>query len=389
MRPIMLLAAACLAACPASSFAQTEISAQPVPLAESLPIEPACSPDRLIVGGDYLMWWLREGRVPAILTTGDPASQGRLGDPSTRIVYGDQRLDTRHDDRFFGGRVNLEWTSSAAGIGVEGRAFFLERDSTYFKTVSNGDTLLALPFTNALTNQPDSLLVAGEDRRRGPLSGGFVGYSRIEWFGEEVNAVLPLSGPEGWRLDLLAGARFLQMRDRFNQTSVSRSLDMTTLYSAMDNFRVGNAFYGGQVGLRGERQWGRCFLQVRGTIALGADDQLVRTFGESIFQTPQVRMVTPSGLFVQPSNSGSWSRCHFDGAGEVGINAGYQVTRHVRVLVGYTFILWADPLRAGDQVDAVVNPRQTGTTSGDRPTVPFKGDTLWAQGVNLGLELCW
>ena len=49
---------------------------------------------------DYLLWWLKRGGVPAILTTGPAGSQGILGDRGTGVVYGDRRLETRHDDRF-------------------------------------------------------------------------------------------------------------------------------------------------------------------------------------------------------------------------------------------------------------------------------------------------
>ena len=61
------------------------------------------------------------------------------------------------------------------------------------------------------------------------------------------------------------------------------------------------------------------------------------------------------------------------------MNVAYQLTRRIRVLAGYTFIAWFDPLRAGDQVDRVAN----------RPSLPFKGETTWVQGVNMGLETRW
>jgi Putative beta barrel porin-7 (BBP7) len=339
---------------------------------------------------EYVLWWLREGRVPPLLTTSSTTSQGRLGEPDTHVLYGGERIPTRHDDRFNGVRLTLEWTSPDSTFGVEARGFVLERDSTNFKATSDGSQLLALPYTDAVTGQPASRVIAGQDAQRGPLSGGFVGYSRIEWFGEEVNAVLPLPAAGPWGLDLLGGARFFQMRDRFHETGNSWALPSgSVLYSVMDNIRVANAFYGAQVGLRGDWHLGDFSLRLRGTIAVGGDDQQVRTYALGIFQTPQVRQTTPTGLYVQPSNSGSWSRFHFDGAGELAVNAGYQLTHHLRLFAGYTFLYWADPLRAGDQVDTVVNAQQGRTPAPARPSLPFKGDALWAQGVNAGVELQW
>ncbi len=325
-----------------------------------------------------------------MLTTSSPASQGILGAADTRVLYGGDRQETRHDDEFNGVRIGVQWMNADNSLGVEARAFFLERDSTYFKAVSDGSELLAMPYYNPVLNREEARIIAGPAPGRGFLSGGFVGYSRIEWYGEDVNAVVPLAVESTWRLDLLAGLRFFQMRDRFEDTATSRTQpDGATLWGVTDNYRVGNAFYGGQVGVRGESWFGRFFVQARATIALGGDDERVRAFGQAIYQTPQIRVVSPVGLYVQPSNTGQFTRVNFDGAGEAAINVGYQLTSWARVYAGYTFLYWADPLRAGDQVDMVVNRAQGSTPTPVRPLVTFKGDALWAQGVNAGLELRW
>ena len=61
------------------------------------------------------------------------------------------------------------------------------------------------------------------------------------------------------------------------------------------------------------------------------------------------------------------------------MNVGYQLTHRLRLLAGYTFIAWFDPLRAGDQVNRVANS----------PNFAYKGETLWVQGVSMGLEARW
>jgi hypothetical protein len=391
MRPLQLLfAAGCLAVWPLAAPAQT-----PDPPALPTPAVVGEAPPDAANGGtftftpEYVLWWLREGRVPALLTTSSQASQGKLGESDTRVLYGDERLPTRHDDRFNGLRLALEWTAPG-GWGVEARGFVLERDSTYFKATSDGSVLLAEPYTNPLTGQQESRLVAGDDPRRGLLSGGYVGYSRIEWFGEEVNGVVPLAEGPVWRADLLAGVRFLQMRDRFNDTNTSTSQPgLAPQWGEDDNIRTGNAFYGAQLGVRGEADWGRAFVQVRVEGALGADVERVRLAGGTLYQTAQVRTVTPTGLYVQGSNTGEFRHASFDAAGEVDLNVGYRLTRRVRVFAGYTFLGWANPLRAGDQIDTVVNRLQPNPPTPALPTVPFRGDALWAQGLNLGAEVRW
>jgi acyl dehydratase len=95
--------------------------------------------------------------------------------------------------------------------------------------------------------------------------------------------------------------------------------------------------------------------------------------------------VTPYGLFTQPSNTGSFRRGAFDFVSEVNVNLGYQFTRHVGAFVGYTFLYWNNPVRAGDQVETAVAPGQQAAL----PTIPFTADHFWAQGVNIGLDFRW
>jgi hypothetical protein len=314
------------------------------------------------------------------------ASGGRLGEPDTSILYGNDRLETRHNDRFVGTRITLDWMNAGQTLGLEGRGFFLERDSTYFKATSDGSTLLARPFFTP-EGISASAVIAGPTAL-GPAAGGFVGYSRVELFGEEANVVLPLATGAMFRWDLLVGSRFLQMRDRLFLTATGHPLlDPNILFGLGDQFEVHDAFYGAQVGLRGQYTWGNWYVDARGTIALGGDDQQIRTAGAITFQTPSQRTVVPYGLAVRPSNLGTFERGELDLVTEVAINAGYRLTRHVSLFAGYTFLYWNNPIRAGDQVDLVVNANQTGSPS--RPAVPFKTDAFWAQGVNVGLDLHW
>jgi hypothetical protein len=360
---------------------------------ECLESEPPSDADchHLEVQGEYLIWWLSQGHVPPILTTSASASRGVLGASDTRTLYGDDTLETRHGDRFVGGRLTLTyWLNDL--FGVEGRAVFLERDSTYFKAVSDGSVLLTRPFINAQTGASESALIAGPGAGGVVQSGGFVGYSRIELFTQEANAVATLAAEENYRLDLLAGTRFLEMRDRLDLTATARLLpDQTTLLGLTDHFRVHDFFWGGQIGLRGEATWNRWVVRLRGEAALGGNDQQVRTFGDRLFQTPLVRNTRPFGLAVLPSNQGTFRRTVLDAVYEAGVNVGYQITSHWQVFAGYTFLGWNNPIRAGDQVDVTVNLSQgIGPLAGPaRPAIPFRENFFWAQGVNIGLEWRW
>jgi hypothetical protein len=352
----------------------------------ALPHSPSPA-DRLSVGVELILWWLREGRVPPLLTTSSAASAGILGRPDTQVLYGDQRLETRHGDRFNGTRIDLGyWFDDDRSLGVEISAFFLERDSTHFKAESDGSQVLARPFLDAVSGNPASEVIAGPSRF-GLLRGGFVGYSRVELFGEEANVVTPLLAWDAGRLEGLAGLRFLQMRDRVDLTATGHPIEMpSTLLGLTDHFRVGDAFYGGQVGLRGELVRGPWRLSLTGEVAPGAGVATVRIFGDRTFQTPEEKVVTPYGLAVQLSNAGRFTHADFAVVSQAALNVEYRLSPHVRVFTGYTFLWWANALRAGDQIDLVVNRSPNGPS---RPALPYHTDDFWAQGFNAGLELTW
>src|SRR5262249_7908399 len=150
------------------------------------------------------------------------------------------------------------------------------------------------------------------------------------------------------------------------------------IFGLEDHYRTHDAFYGGQLGLKGDMGWGPWFLGFRGTAALGADAQLIRTWGYQITHTPGDREVVPVGLLVQPNNTGRFADTVLDWMFDVGVNAGCHLTPHCRVFTGYTFLYWNNPIRSGGQIDLAMNAAQ--------PGVPFKKEAFWAQGVNWGLE---
>jgi Putative beta barrel porin-7 (BBP7) len=89
---------------------------------------------------------------------------------------------------------------------------------------------------------------------------------------------------------------------------------------------------------------------------------------------------------VQPSNMGVFTRTRFDMVYEAGINVSWQVMPWLSVVGGYSFLWWVNPIRAGDQVDTVINLTAAGPI---RPVIPFKQDGLIAHGLTIGLAFRW
>jgi hypothetical protein len=377
----------------APARAQEQAVAPPTP-AEPPVFEPAADApaDRLSIDVDFLYWFLERMRVPALLTTGTPASGGVLGEIGTDTIYGDDRLDSRHD-RYVGVRFGVDyWLNDDRTVGLNGSAFFLERDSSNFTVKWNAIPLLARPYVDATDGSEKAFIIAGPSPGVGDLTGAFNAYSRIELFGQDANVLYGLGRGECWKLDALAGFRFLQMRERLDLTGVSKVLpEESTLLSQTDHFDTFDKFFGVQAGLTGEAHRGPWFVEGKVALSIGGDDQEIRTYGTTLYQTPQVRMTEDYGVLVLPSNRGTFERGAFDFVTETQINVGCDLTRHIRFRVGYSILTWLNPVRPGDQITPInlaqVAPGAPAFTG--KPSVPFREDSFWAQGGNVGLEFRW
>ena len=113
-----------------------------------------------------------------------------------------------------------------------------------------------------------------------------------------------------------------------------------------------------------------------------------------LFGISNMGTIIPTSVLRElPSNIGRYNWDVFAVVLEFPINVGYQVTKQLRVFVGYTFLYASKVLRPGDQIDRVVNttqippPLAAGTLIGPaRPAFHFKDTDFWAQGINFGLE---
>ena len=73
------------------------------------------------------------------------------------------------------------------------------------------------------------------------------------------------------------------------------------------------------------------------------------------------------------------------------MRVGCQLTDNARIYAGYNFMYMSNVVRAGDQIDANVNPTllppRTNVTGPALPAFMPKTTDFWAQGISIGLEL--
>jgi hypothetical protein len=337
--------------------------------------------NRLYLEAEALAWRFREANLPPLGVVGVPGMPPALGGmgPINNIVLGGALGDDLHT----GFRVRAgAWLNSDHTIGVEGSYFGLMQDSDSAGFMSTGQTLLGIPYQNAVDGTETALNLAG-----GGFPGGIQALLESRLWGAEANVRANAWAWENLHIDLLAGYRVLGLDDNLQIDAVAgpRGPGFTG-FSLQDRFSTRNRFHGGQVGAALLWCWGRFSVDVAGKLAIGGTHQQSEAGGN--FRRNGTWGT--GGLFAQPSNMGNFSRNQFSWVPELSLKVGYQVTDCLRAYAGYNFLYWTNVVRPGDQIDRVVNPSQLfgGAVQGPpRPLQPFKGSEFWAQGLSLGLEL--
>jgi hypothetical protein len=352
--------------------------------------EPGCCPEPencLYANTEYLLWWIKSTKPPPLITSGGANDQfpGALGQPGTTVLFGGQSL--QHDP-FSGLRFTLGlWCDECHNFGIEGSFFTLFQQSSRFSATSGGSPVLARPFFNAGTGNEDSELIAFPNLLAG--TGAVSLTTRL--LGAEANLRTNLCKGCCYRVDLLTGFRFLGLDESLNINESIQTLQIAGgAFRVWDGFSTSNRFYGGQVGLDTEFRRGHWFLDLKGKVALGSNNQVVNIHGNTVTTDPRTGTSSlAGGLLALSSNSGRFTREMFAVAPEGTISVGYQICENVRAYVGYNFLYISDVARPANQIDRAVNTSFLPPATPSfpvRPAFVFKGTDFWAQGVNFGLE---
>ncbi|HZU39341.1 MAG TPA: BBP7 family outer membrane beta-barrel protein [Gemmataceae bacterium] len=361
--------------------------------------DPTPNSSALWIDAEYLLWWIKDGHVPPLVTTGNPllgnpnaptGVPGALGQPLTTPLFGSP-LDYGRDN---GMRFTLgTWLGADSALGVEASGFVMENRPIGFATVSNvvGNPVIYVPFFNAVTGKEGSLTVAEELEG---ISGQVSVRSESQLWGAEGNGLYRLGDPGPLTLGLLLGFRYLDLRESLDMAAQSTDFEFNIQYAYNEGFHTRNQFYGGQTGLRVGYHQGAVSLDVTGKVALGNTHEVLTISGVNTVSGagagPAAGTFPGGGVFVQPSNLGVQSHDAFAVVPQIQAKLGWNATNWLRTTIGYDFLYWSDVIRPGDQIDRVVNPTQAfgGTLVGPaRPMPLFNHTGFIAHGVSFGLEL--
>jgi hypothetical protein len=301
-----------------------------------------------------------------------------------------------NDDWRSGGRLRVgAWLDCQQTLGVEASFFMLENVASGFNTSSSGTPILARPFFNAATGQPDAELVAFPGISSGTLSA----QDNSTLLGAGAWLRYNLCCGEGYRVDALLGYRYLRLTDRLGIAEDLVSTDATnptiplgTQLSVVDQFRTTNDFNGADLGLAGEFRRGPWALEWLAKVAVGPNRGVVDVSGATAVTVPGFApQAAGGGLLALSSNSGHFDRNRVAVVPELGVKLGYQVTPHLRATVGYDFLYWTNVVRPGGQIDTTINPNLLPPpllplVGPNRPAPLLTTTDVWVQGMSFGLE---
>ncbi|HYV35327.1 MAG TPA: BBP7 family outer membrane beta-barrel protein [Gemmataceae bacterium] len=387
--------------------------------ADATPCDPC-----FFLNADYLLWWIRRGPATAFVTTAPDNGTGLIGDPSTRILYGQGGINY---DTFSGVRLGAGWNFGCDRFwGLEASGFLLESRSAHFAAASDpaGNPFLLRPFLSVVTTEESGVVIANSIAP-GRVQGDIIIDSHTRLWSYEANLVAHSIREANRRFDLFVGYRSMALDENLNiqedltlidagasifqtspvgQTSSVLTPGAGSNIVVLDQFSTHNRFYGGQIGGRFQWLWNCWTLDLTAKLALGVTHEAVTIDGVSTLNDPTTAagtIVTPGGLLalagVPGTNSGVYSRDRFAVIPEMDLQVHCDLTCHVRASFGYTGVYWSAVARPGDQIDRNVNPKlvPTGIVAGDfdpkteqtRPTFAFRDNGFWAHGVTLGVEL--
>jgi hypothetical protein len=356
--------------------------------------EPAPAPQRFWASADWWVGWIKNANFPVLVTVGATSQPlpGAIGADGTETRFGGGNVEAQMRQ---GARFHLGgWFDDEECVGMELGYAFLASRAVVFALASPGSPVIARPFFDVNAQREDASLVSYP----GVAAGSVSVHSGTSLQAADANLFTTLNGSKDYPLRLLAGFRFLQLHDDLDvqedvQVDPSSAVLAGQHIGVHDHFACDNYFYGGNLGLSAVYHVRRLELQITAQCALGVNHEVVNIAGGTRFDGPGGSQLVPGGLLALSSNSGVQGRDVFAVVPELDLDARFEVTRHLIVSAGYSFLYWSRAARTGQQVDLHVNPDlvPTSTTFGpsalQQPQPGIRDTDFWVHGVHFGVEL--
>ncbi|MDB4695081.1 BBP7 family outer membrane beta-barrel protein [bacterium] len=345
--------------------------------------------DRWFANAELMLMWRKGDRLPPLVTTGptaDIATAGRLGEPGTEILFGEER--TLNDLRA-GGRFTLgAWLDNRECQALVGRYWFAGRESTHFKTNQDETPVIARPFLNVTppSSFEDALIIGFPAvRENGRISVN--GSSDV--MGADLSIHQFFYEKYGGTIDLVYGYQFMRLDEDLSISSSFDDPQAGTKLDVYDSFEAINEFHGAQVGFAAryrERCWSFNSLIKFG---FGSLNRIAKRRGtRTATSIAGDTTVTNEGLLVNSNNSGKYSDRTFGWIPELDASIGYRIAPRLDATFGYHLIVMTDALRVSGTIDPDLAVNQSTLTPNDpaRPSPDMRFGTFYLQGIHFGLQ---
>ncbi|MFO1325183.1 MAG: BBP7 family outer membrane beta-barrel protein [Burkholderiales bacterium] len=322
-------------------------------------------------------------------------SDDYLDEPGTSILLGGGSIDTNPNPGFrITGSYRLD-----GGWGIEAIGFYVPSRTTtrgYSSTGKAGSINMMLPFFDVTRGFENITEISYAPEYAGSAQESLTN----NLGGGELNATWALAPQGPWRIDLLGGFRYLQLREDYTITTSSpyNPPNPADIWLTTDAFNAKNRFYGLQMGARAWYDQGPWVGSGVLKVALGTMQQSVSINGyleTNDYTNYGATQTFAGGYFALPTNSGNYSRNTFAVVPEVALSVGYRLTPAATLFVGYSFLYASDVVRPGEQINRNINPTQTVSYGNDppvkpvgpaQPTFSFATTDFWAQSLTIGLS---
>lgn len=331
---------------------------------------------------EFLMWFLQDREMPALVTTSPINTQPVLGDPQTNVVFG----NGVEGELSAGVRTDYgKWVTDNVGIG--GRFWIMAENNDSFSAAGNGTgNSIGRPFLDLAFGGESALLV----NLNGILTGAVAAENSIDIWAAEAYSRIRFSCAKNCRLDFIGGYSHFEIKDKLAIASTTTNLTAPQAgrtRSFSDFFEQENKFDGGQLGFEMVITRGKWMARSLTKVHLGNMNQRTTIAGVSTDETPGAGVNITSGGLLAQGQQGVYERDVFAFAPEANFKLAYRFRRNVLLSAGYSFIYWDNVALTGDAVDTVISDASqlnTGTF-GPRPAFVPNDSSLWVQGLDLGV----
>ena len=323
---------------------------------------PMGADSRWSVSAEALFSWFKSSPTPVPIIT-----DNYLDEPGANILLGGGSVDTNPNAGFkLTGAYRID-----SRLGVELSGFYIptrRTSSSVSSTGEPGSIDLMLPFFDVTINQENVTEISYWPDYRGSAQAKLSN----NLGGGELNVTWTMPPQEAWRVDLLGGFRFLQLRESYTITTSSpyNPPNPADIWNTTDAFAARNRFYGLQVGARAAFERGPWLGSVAAKVAFGTMQQRVSVDGyleTNDYTNYGATQIFPGGYFAFPSNSGNHTQSVFATVPEITLNVGYRLTPEATVFVAYSFLSASNVARPGEQINRNIDPTQTVSYGNDSP----------------------